>query len=401
MKNNSVLVINSKLFALYFMQFTYLLPFMHFLNSMLLVIITSLVIITFLIIINGFRYMNVKLLVCYLLLIMMFMCKLLDGVTKPIVLLYIIAFTAPPVYLYNYAYDYEEFLKSVIRISKISFFIISLDPMIKGFNYMRFGYAMVPIVLSTYIDLIYGNEFLHEKKNRALIALNAIIIATGSLLILLYGARGSVLVLIIFFFLDRVFLNKKNTIRNGILFSGAVLLYMNAVPILDLLETISINIGIYSYSITKFKMQISGGFEYAGSGRAYLFTTAIEKIKQSPFIGNPILMDDEGGEYAHNLFLQVGEDFGVIAIVIVVFFILYILVVLWSKKKLYYQEKLICLMLFSISVGRLMFSSTLWRRPEFWMLVAFIITCKSNRRYNQKLISVESAYNPNIYIGRD
>ena len=34
-------------------------------------------------------------------------------------------------------------------------------------------------------------------------------------------------------------------------------------------------------------------------------------------------------------------------------------------------------------VGRLLFSSTLWRRPEFWLLVCMILTLKRNRKLNR------------------
>ena len=103
-----------------------------------------------------------------------------------------------------------------------------------------------------------------------------------------------------------------------------------------------------------------------------MYSKALEKIKLSPWIGNPMSLDETGGEYAHNLFLQVGEDLGVIAIIVLVFFLLYALYKIVTEKYTF-EERMLIAVLFSTSIGRLLFSSTLWRRPEFWMLVSYVL----------------------------
>ena len=82
---------------------------------------------------------------------------------------------------------------------------------------------------------------------------------------------------------------------------------------------------------------------------------------------------DSDGLYVHNLFLQVGRDFGVIA------FVLYSLFTLFNKK-IPIEDRMILLVIFSLALGRLLFSSVLWKRPEFWMLVCFQLVI-TNRQY--------------------
>ena len=245
---------------------------------------------------------------------------------------------------------------------------------------MRFGYGMVPIVMGAYIDFVYKRSCDSAINNSKTMIINILIMILGFLSIFIYGARGCILVLMIFVALDRLLINKKNIIKNVVYILVAVVVYLNLFPILNFFEKISKKIGIYSYSITKFKMQLVGGFDYASSGRDRIYQDSLEKIKTSPLTGNTISIDEDGGSYAHNIFLQVGEDFGIIAIVLLAVFLIYVIYLLASKK-ITMQEKIILLIFTSSSVGRLMVSSTLWKRPEFWMLVAFVLVYHSTRQH--------------------
>ena len=155
-------------------------------------------------------------------------------------------------------------------------------------------------------------------------------------------------------------------------------MYINITKIFSLVDLILNNVGIKSYAIMKFERQITRGFAAASSSRDSIYVEALRLIQKSPILGNTMSLDEEGGNYVHNVFLQVGQDLGVIALFVLVIFIVYALVQIGSKKKSV-ENRLIILALFSISIGRLMFSSTIWRRPEFWMLVCFVLNLKRNQ----------------------
>ena len=141
-------------------------------------------------------------------------------------------------------------------------------------------------------------------------------------------------------------------------------------PIIDLAYLISVKIGIGSYAIAKYRMQMRGGWEFASSGRAARYSRAIDSIKEHPWFGNSLEDSLQDGEYVHNLFLQVGQDLGVIILIAFVVLLLFICFRMLSKNTVQDNKIVLCI-LFSISIGRLLFSSTLWKRPEFWLMLFF------------------------------
>ena len=163
-------------------------------------------------------------------------------------------------------------------------------------------------------------------------------------------------------------------------------LYFNLEFVFNILESIASRFGIFSYSLFKFKRQLLYGFEDASSGRNELYSSAIEQIMQYPLFGGEIKTDVL---YFHNVFLQVGADFGIFAIGVIVVFLSYVVYLLGMKKS-NKEEKLLLLILFSISFGRLMFSSSIWLRPEFWMLVFFVASIKYNKYFNYYSVTSKS-----------
>lgn len=381
MQNNRRLDRNALIIALFFMQYTYLIPVMHFISSTMAVGIWSVGLLLVLLFTNNIGILNWKIVGLYFILLFLFMLKVLMGRTAVSTIGFVILFTLPEVSLFLFPFNYSSCVNYLIKIARVSFFVIAWIPFIFEYNYMRFGYGMLPVLILMYIDILYNRQKGKTEKKTGIRTINSGILLVGFVEMLLYGARGCLLALFIFIALDRLLINQKHVFRNAMLFILVVAIVINIEPILNLAERLAEKMGMYSYSITKFKMQLAGGFEYASSGRIDIYIRAVDKIKASPLFGGYIEMNEEGGDYAHNIFLQVGEDFGVIAIFIVTIFILRVLFRIGSKKVIF-DEKVLLILLFSTSIGRLLFSSTLWRRPEFWMLVSMMIATKRNRQYN-------------------
>lgn len=376
---------NAELIALFFMQYSFLIPIMCFISSTLVVGVFSGIALIILLFSNQLGFLNWKLVGFYFAFIMLFVFKVVLRQADISTIGYIVLFTFPVISMFLFPFDYSVCIRSLITISRLSFFAIVWIPFFTDFNYMRFGYGMLPILIMMYVDLVYKRNKEKNNKDRGRL-IDIGIFGIGFLEMLLYGARGCLVALIIFIGLDRLLINKKHIIRNLILILLTLIIVINIVPILDAAERLSERIGIYSYSITKFKMQLEGGFEYAASGRVPLYEQALEKIRMNPIFGGYIEMSESGGEYAHNLFLQVGEDFGIPAIIILSIFLLYTLFTI-GRSKGPFDGRVLIMLLFSTSVGRLLLSSTIWRRPEFWMLVGAVLTIKRNNKFNDDTLS--------------
>lgn len=373
MKSKNLRKENAKLIALFFLQYSLLLPIMSIFNPTVITAILGVLIISIVLISNFKSPIKIKTLAMFMLMLGVLLLKSFQSTATVEVVFYYIAIAGPPMVMFLYPFDNRVFLETAIKWSKVGFWIVCWNPFIGLYNYMRFGYAMLPIIILIYIDLIYfGKNMLNVRQAKLNFVYDVILIVLGTLELVLYGARGALFSLVLFWIIERFFINKKRIIKNVVILIVCSVLFIYMIPILNFLERLTQTIGIYSYSITKFKMQIAGGIISASSGRDVLYEQSIEKIRENPIIGNIISIEGEG-DYSHNLFLQVAKDLGIIALVILIVFLLWVICKLWSNNtKL--EEKLIYAILFAVAVGRLMFSSILWMRPEFWMLCFCVVS---------------------------
>jgi len=223
---------------------------------------------------------------------------------------------------------------------------------------MRFGYAMLPS--SLWFLLVY-----FENKKR--INLLLFIISFTSLII--WGSRGTILVVILFSVMYFIKRKKKKFIVFALL----------TIPLYPILQSFLLNGLLYLSDI--FKSQkiaglikvVSGELAEASSGRDVLFHRCIELMNENP-LGNGVgfwMYDDVmNGLYPHNIILQVGTEFGIIGIIILLMLILRSIIKIASLDSVWY---LFAAYIFSITIGRLMVSSMYWERPEFWVYIGFFV----------------------------
>ena len=384
MRSNDYLKTNGRIIALFFLQYTFLIPVMHYINASIAVAVFSIMLIVWLFInnINHSLIINGKVPLLYVAIAILFLFKAVIGHAGIGTIIYFLIYTVPAGCMFLFPFEFMACMEFMVIVSRFCFLLIFWNPFSSFYSYMRFGYGILPLIILAYVDLVYFNKNRdsHLAKTRWAVLFDYVILIIGSLELLVYGSRGGTFSLMLFIALDRLLINRSNILRNIFIFSLVFIAFENIIPILEFIESISENFGIYSYSITKFKMQISGGFDYASSGRNDIYEASIEKIKASPILGNAISLNETGGHYAHNIFLQVGEDFGIAAIVIITIFLLYCLLqIFFGHNRI--ELRLLLIIFFSVAIGRLMFSSTLWRRPEFWMLACFALTMKDYQRY--------------------
>ena len=381
MQNTKYSEFNGKLFALFFFQFSILIPFTQFMDIKILVAFVSGIISLLLLLKNKILVFKKKVLLLYLCLVLLFLVKYLLGQANGEVILFSFAYITPVVWLFLFPFNRSCCVKAMFFLSKINFLLLVTLPFTTGLaeSYMRFGYGMLPSVIMSFVELAhYSSEKITtiDLKEKCIEIFDLIIILIGGLEMLIYGARGSTFAFLLFVVIDYLIFKKVSLLYTCALFLFSLFLYSNLEFILDYLERITNRLGIFSYAIFKFKAQLMYGFDSASSGRAFLYTHAINEILQYPIFGGTLSTDEV---YVHNLFLQVGTDFGVFAIIILILFTLYVLYLI-GKKDIVKEEKLLLLIFFSLSYGRLMFSSTIWQRPEFWILVFFVLSLERYKK---------------------
>lgn len=377
---------NGKLIAFYLLQFSFLVPLMQFINSTVLVAVSSLSLLAFLFTANTNLKINPKILFLYFGLVVLFLLKYSSNQAELSAILYLLLFTLPAGCMFLFPFHYESFINTFTKYSRFCFILLIWIPFTPLYSdsYMRFGYGLLPIIMAAYINIFCSNHSAsHTKKYNREQLCDIAILLIGTIELVVYGARGATFSFLLFVAIERLLINKTVSFSKIVALLVGLLAAFNIVGLLTIAESFAERIGIYSYPITKFRMQLSGGFAYAASGRMHLYNAALNNIKDHPLSGGIISLDESGGNYVHNLFLQVAEDFGVIAFIVLLVFLLYVLKQVASSRAVR-SQRIILATLFSISVGRLMFSSTLWRRPEFWMMVCFVLSMKMNCKYNKK-----------------
>lgn len=197
----------------------------------------------------------------------------------------------------------EMYWVSICTILAFTFYRIILNPMASGAQAdgdMYAAYLFLP-----HLCVVMGNAM--KKPN----PLNISIAALGSFVLVSLGTRGTVVCLLAFIVLMLMLFQKnKHPILIASLFVViAVLLVFGG--LLDWLYDFAESNGLSLRVLDKLK---SGNFSQS-SGRAVIAERVLEYIFLYPLTGLGIYSDRRvaGGQYAHNIVLELMIDFGVIA----------------------------------------------------------------------------------------
>ncbi len=263
---------------------------------------------------------------------------------------------------------YNAFLKLAI----INFFVIILFPFtnfLTSMNYMRFGYAMVPSVMMFF----YG--FFNEKKYRPIWL---ILTGISTILTTIYGSRGPLLVLIIFIGLLFLFSKQvKKSVKMLVVILGSIstfIIYQYQL-VTRLLDYIYFDLQVRSYALAKFRMQLSDGLAASSSGRDRIYENIIKLIKEKPWFGSGIGTTQlEIGMTSHNIFLQILVEAGIFGFLIWLIFWIFLskryLNLSYLKDTGYFR---VVTLIIASATGRLLISSDLWLRPEYWFVISLLI----------------------------
>ena len=283
----SIKELNSKLITIYIFQYSLFIPLMTVIPATYIVLVTSLVIIFCLVFLNKKNKIHYFPIVFSLLLLLVEVIKVLLGSNSSL-LLYGTIIPIPSILIFLYEINEREIIEFGFKISIINFFLIFLVPFTSGYEYMRFGYGILLTCIFMFTYLLNYREKLFVLHR----IITYIILCISVLEMFVYGARGCMFAFLLYLALYSFVYSKGHIIRNLMIILSASCIYINLVGILDFFEKITMNLGLKSYAITKYKMQLMDGFAVASSHRDKLYIESFEKIKLHPITGNVINLNN-------------------------------------------------------------------------------------------------------------
>ena len=283
--------------------------------------------------------------------------------------------SVPALYIGSLEFDYNKLRHYIIKLSVVNFLLLFPFPFVESYNsmdYMRFGYALVPSTL------VFIHAFMNEKDNFWWLVLSVI----SSYLVIIYGSRGPLIVLIIFMLLIYFSSNRVNRNRKlvltfvGIIFIAGIWQFNVLGIVFDYLY---FDLNIKNYTIMKYQRMFNNQFLAATSGRDQIYSHTFSLFQDRILFGHGIGGVETQISYkAHNIFLQILAENGLFGI----FGLMYITVVFTKMIRISRVKNLdsyhfILVFVFSISIGRLLLSSDFWLRPEFWILLGLLTKDRS------------------------
>ena len=259
------------------------------------------------------------------------------------------------------------------KVAWVNFILIGFIPFTPlygisdlSINYMKYGYAILPIVLIAYTNIIRGQISIAQWG----------LFLFSLLSMIIFGARGALFTFVLYFLFSFLFLSRAKLVWKLVLSLGVFVGVLAMPYLLTQLITILDQHGVSSYSVSKYSELLKGAkFIDTSSGRNFLYEYAYKRILDHPFLGNPFnsCYVDTGGDfyYYHNVFLDLLVNYGTLVTGVLLLLLVYVVRSIFKRGTL--TEKYIIAILLIVPFGRLVVSSSFWLRPEFWLFLSYSI----------------------------
>ena len=270
--------------------------------------------------------------------------------------------------------DYAVVEKYCIYLAVISYFLLcvffqrrlifAMDEDVS----MRFGYALLPSLIFFLYQIILKKTLVFY-----------VLFLLGFIQLFIWGSRGCMLSLMLFYLLYVVY-NKKIT------FSFISILFFILLVRDFLIELLLCFIRFLPFEtrkIANYLTMFTEGLVKSSSGRDKLYESAWNLFCSNPWGYGAGYYNSALRSYPHNLFLEIAVEWGILgASCAIIYFFIY----LYRVYKIKYSiEKNIIIAFSAIMLGRLLVSSSYWERPEFWMCLGVVFL---GVRFNKKVVRV-------------
>lgn len=380
--------INAYIMALYIFQFGLLQPIASIVNSQLPIAIFTVILVILMLLNNKWRIKK-YVIVSFIIISVCFLLNALISENNPTIVLGIYfefllkSFSA--FLIASLDTEENELYNAFLKIGILNFVAIGLFPFtgfLDSMNYMRFGYAMVPSIM------IFIFALIKKEKPKGIFFLLTLLSLS---LTIVYGNRGPLVALILFGLLIFIFSKQIKLITKFILLSISCMIVTVIIKydlLIKFLDYIYFDLGIKSYTLEKIRMMILVGISESSSGRESIYSTLWYYIDESPLIGwgvgfSQIIL----GGTAHNIILQILLESGLLGLIIWGILWLYCL---YKYIKITKLNKIglfsIATIIIASSIGRLLVSSDMWLRPEFWFALSLLLAYRGieikNKSFN-------------------
>ena len=275
-------------------------------------------------------------------------------------------------YIGSLALDDKSLIRSAKLFGLLNLSLVSVAVLIPPYydymNYMRFGYALLPSVLLLFLLAIWNKE---RRVTYTILGLATM------LLMILYGSRGVISSLLLFGIILFAFyggISSSKKIVAGV--SIIILVYLDYMYhyVFKIIKFAFDGLGLHLYSVEKLLLMFSEGLARSSSGRDQLYSNVFDAISHNLIFGNGVgYTQVHLGLTTHNFILQILVETGIVGFVI--WSVIGIMSTLKFRRIASKGESghlIVLIILLSTSVGRLLVSSDLWLRTEFWLALALL-----------------------------
>lgn len=239
-------------------------------------------------------------------------------------------------------------------------------------DYMSASYILLDALLILLCGIINTKHNLYEKT----------LCLTATIFIIILGCRGALLCEIAFLCLFLLIFKLKTTFKKILFIVILMTLFLLFVLASNLLAQVFVNNRILN-ALSSFSF-------FADEQRILIFDLIWKKIVANPFgLG---VLSDRGilinsnvvweTYYSHNLFLELGINFGYLGFLLFVL-ILFLSLRTFRDKKLDDKTKYIFLAFFCFSLIKLLFSSSLWIDMNFWAFLGILFAIVKTKKVRQ------------------
>ncbi len=290
----------------------------------------------------------------------------------PSLFFYLFCMCLPSFLCFACIQNMEAAVSSLTKIAVANFIlgacftVCSLVGLIRSEQYsMSFSYYLL-------FSACYFLHLFHTKGRRTLLLFSLL----SGVFVALLGSRGALVTYFVYAVISAFYFLKWNVrtlILWMILFSLGILFLMYFDQILSWIYDFLLSMGIQSRTLNLLR---SNQLLSHDSGRGDIYRYLFQKIGERPFLGYGVGGDRamRDGGYAHNLFIEVFVDFGVIIGAFLLILLGTFVVRTFQKK----DNQALLLLFFCIGIIPLMVSGSFYTETNFWILIGFCFQIVSN-----------------------
>ena len=240
------------------------------------------------------------------------------------------------------------------------------------FNYMEFSYSILPFVAALYVI---------ARRERTWKFLWFILFAFGTLCMVIYGARATILFLLLFIAFFE-FLNGTSKSKIYVLVGFILVIAIIAIFFDNILLYLS---GIDALKNSRLIVKAVAGQLSDGGDRDILIEDSIKRIC-SMDLEIPGIFGDRAyirGIYPHNIILEILMQFGIFLGSMILLFMLYVIYIDVIRTEFGLVSVYLCCVLF----GRFLFSGSYIQDGSFWLWL-FCMLSIFKFRYKVRVINL-------------